>query len=56
MVNLGREQRAAGVAVGSELPDHLPNVLRLIAVWPDRDLVAELVSEILRPALEADDR
>lgn len=51
--NLRREQRAAGVDAGVELPDHLPNVLRLMARWPDRELVAELVDEMLRPAVHS---
>lgn len=52
LVNLNREHREAGVDCGSELPDHLPNVLRLIARWRDREIVAEFVEEILHPALE----
>jgi nitrate reductase assembly molybdenum cofactor insertion protein NarJ len=51
MVHLRREQRAAGVDCGNELPDHLPNILRLLAVWPDRVIVEEFVTEILHPAL-----
>ena len=52
LVNLNREHRDAGVDCGRELPDHLPNVLRLIARWRDREMVAELVEEIVHPALE----
>ena len=52
LVNLASEQRAVGVDCGSELPDHLPNVLRLIARWEDRGLVEEFVAEILYPAVE----
>jgi nitrate reductase assembly molybdenum cofactor insertion protein NarJ len=51
LANLGREHRAAGVDCGRELPDHLPNVLRLLAQWQDEPLRTELVEEILRPAL-----
>jgi len=51
LVNLNREHRAAGVDCGSELPDHLPNVLRLMARWQDPELVNEFVQEILVPAL-----
>lgn len=51
LVNLGRELRGVGVDGGTELPDHLPNVLRLMARWPDEELVAEFASEILHPAL-----
>lgn len=52
LTNLRREQNAAGVDAGVELPDHLPAVLRLMARWADRELVAELVQEIVRPAVQ----
>jgi nitrate reductase assembly molybdenum cofactor insertion protein NarJ len=52
LVNLSRELRDVGIDCGSELPDHLPNVLRLIGRWEDRDLAEEFVREILHPALE----
>ena len=52
LVNLNREHREAGVDCGSELSDHLPNVLRLIARWRDEEIVVEFVEEILHPALE----
>ena len=51
LVNLNREHRAVGVDCGSELPDHLPNVLRLMARWQDPELVDEFVHEILVPVL-----
>jgi len=52
LVNLNRELREAGIECGSELPDHLPVVLRLIARWEDRELAGEFVEEILHPAVE----
>ena len=52
LVNLNREHRDAGLDCGSELSDHLPNVLRLIAKWQDPELVAEFVGEILHPAID----
>jgi len=52
LVNLNRELRDVGIDCGTELPDHLPTVLRLIARWEDRELVREFVEEILHPALE----
>jgi len=52
LVNLSREHRLAGVDCGHELPDHLPNVLRLVARWDDRALAREFVEEILHPAVE----
>ena len=52
LVNLSREQDEVELDRGSELPDHLPNVLRLIARWQDRELVIEFVQEILHPAIE----
>lgn len=53
LVNLSREMRDAGIDCGAELPDHLPNVLRLMARWEDRELAEEFAREILHPALEA---
>ena len=52
LVNLNREHREAGVDCGTELPDHLPLVLCLLARWPDPEIVGEFVEEILYPALE----
>jgi nitrate reductase assembly molybdenum cofactor insertion protein NarJ len=52
LVNLNRELRDVGIETGTELPDHLPTILRLLAVWQDSDLVTEFVEEILHPALE----
>jgi nitrate reductase assembly molybdenum cofactor insertion protein NarJ len=52
LVNLSREHDEAKVDCGSELPDHLPNVLRLLARWQDRETMVEFVEEILCPALE----
>ena len=51
LVNLNREHRDAGLDCGSELSDHLPNVLRLIAKWDDPEIVLEFVEEILHPAI-----
>ena len=51
LVNLNREHREAGIDCGTELSDHLPNILRLLVRWQDRELVVEMVEEILRPAL-----
>lgn len=52
LVNLNRELALVGIDPGTELPDHLPNVLRLIAHWEDRDLAREFVEEILHPAIQ----
>lgn len=52
LVNLNRELRDAGIECGNELSDHLPNILRLIARWEDRELAAELVEQVLHPCLE----
>ena len=49
--NLAREHKQVASDCGSELADHLPNILRLIPKLKDHELVAELVSEILVPAL-----
>lgn len=52
LVNLNREHREVGVDCGSELSDHLPNVLRLLARWADEEMCEEFVDLILHPALE----
>ncbi len=51
LVNLNREHEAVGVDCGSELSDHLPNVLRLLARWRDEELATELVQQIALPAV-----
>jgi nitrate reductase assembly molybdenum cofactor insertion protein NarJ len=52
LVNLSREHREAGVDCGTELPDHLPTVLRLLARWRNPELATEFVEALLHPALE----
>jgi len=53
--NLNREHNESGVDCRGELADHLPNLLRLLAIIgeePEKaELVEELVEEILAPAL-----
>jgi len=51
LVNLSKEHRQAGVDCGSELPDHLPNVLRLLDAMQKSPLREELVEKIIGPAL-----
>ncbi len=52
LVNLNREFREVQIDCGVELPDHLGNLLRLLAVWKDEALVVEFVTEILHPSIE----
>ncbi len=51
--NLNKEHIASGNPCGNELADHLPNLLRLIALKGKDDFVLELVDMILAPALRA---
>jgi nitrate reductase assembly molybdenum cofactor insertion protein NarJ len=51
LANLNREHLEAGVDCGTELADHLPNLLRLMAAHQDEELINDLASEILAPAL-----
>lgn len=51
LVNMKAEQAKAGNDCGSELPDHLPNILTLLPLMSDRDLAEELVCSLLIPAL-----
>ncbi|MDP3981263.1 MAG: hypothetical protein Q8Q33_07625 [Chlamydiota bacterium] len=50
--NLNREHKNANNDCGLELADHLPNLLRLIPKLDDIELIQDLVSEILAPALQ----
>lgn len=49
--NLNREHVEAKNNCGTELGDHLPNVLRLLGALRDQDLVQEMVEVLLAPAL-----
>ena len=55
LANLNREHNERGVDCRNELADHLPNLLRLLAIMAEEpekaELVEELVEEILAPAL-----
>ncbi len=51
LANLNREHRQADNDCGSELGDHLPNLLRLISKLDDRELIVEMIEELLVPAL-----
>lgn len=52
LVEMQREQVKAGNPCGWELPDHLPNVLRLLPIMIDRELAHELAEQIVIPALQ----
>jgi nitrate reductase assembly molybdenum cofactor insertion protein NarJ len=55
LANLNREHNESGLDCRGELADHLPNLLRLLAIIgkePEKEeLVEELVEQILSPAL-----
>jgi len=51
--NLNREHADANNDCGKELSDHLPNLLRLIALSKDQEMIEELVQEILAPAFRS---
>lgn len=51
LANLNREHRQADNDCGTELSDHLPNLLRLISKLDDRELIIEMIEELLVPAL-----
>ena len=51
LVKLNGEHKEAGVDCGNELPDHLPNVLRLLDAMQKPELRDELVRMIVAPAL-----
>lgn len=51
LANMKNEQEKAGNNCGSELPDHLPNMLTLLPKLRDENLVEELVVSMMVPAL-----
>ena len=51
LANLNREHIKVGNDLKSELADHLPNVLRLLPKLEDKELLIELVENIIAPAL-----
>ncbi len=51
LVNLSREHKKYNIDCGSELGDHLPNVLRLLTKLTDDDLKTDLIYLIIKPAL-----
>ncbi len=52
LVNLNREHKDVDNDCGSELSDHLPNVLRLLPKMKDKEIRNELVAKIIIPALK----
>jgi len=52
LANLNREHGQTDNDCGSELGDHLPNLLRLISKLDDRDLIVEMMEELIVPALK----
>lgn len=51
LVNLQKEHQKAGIDCGTELGDHLPNILQLIAKTHDDEFREELGFIITRPAI-----
>jgi nitrate reductase assembly molybdenum cofactor insertion protein NarJ len=51
LANLNREHRNASIDTGTELADHIPNLLRLMAVIEDEEVLHDLAYAILGPAL-----
>lgn len=51
LVNIKKEQLKVCNDCGSELPDHLPNILTLLPKMQDEDLVEELIYSLLIPAV-----
>jgi nitrate reductase assembly molybdenum cofactor insertion protein NarJ len=52
LVNLNREHSLAGNNCGTELADHLPNVIRLVARMQDEPIRRELVEKLICPGLQ----
>jgi len=52
MVHLNREHTAVGNALGTELSDHIGNVLRLLPKMKDESVIDDLVTLMIAPAVE----
>jgi len=52
MVGLNQEHRAVGNELGTELSDHLSNVLRLLPKMQDETVINDLVTMMVAPAVE----
>lgn len=52
LVNLQKEHKKTGIDCGSELGDHLPNILQLLAKSSDDDFREELGFIISRPVIQ----
>ena len=52
MVGLNQEHRAVGNELGTELSDHLSNVLRLLPKMQDETVIHDLVTMMVAPAVE----
>jgi nitrate reductase assembly molybdenum cofactor insertion protein NarJ len=52
LANLSAEQKRVGNSCDMELPDHLSNILRLISRLEDRELLDDLVTLMVAPAVE----
>jgi len=52
LANMKKEQKNAGNDCGSELPDHLPNMLALLPKLKNKVFAEELVVSMMIPALE----
>lgn len=52
MVHLNQEHRAVGNELGTELSDHLANVLRLLSKMKDEAVINDLVTMMIVPAVE----
>ncbi len=52
MVHLNKEHREVGNELGTELSDHLANVLRLFPKMKDESIINDLVTMMIAPAIE----
>jgi nitrate reductase assembly molybdenum cofactor insertion protein NarJ len=52
LAHMKREQREAGNDCGTDLPDNLPKILKLLPLLKEQDLKEELITMILIPGLK----
>jgi nitrate reductase assembly molybdenum cofactor insertion protein NarJ len=52
LLSMQHEQLKAGNDCGTELPDHICNVLNLMAISDEKDFIHELVHKVFQPCLD----
>ncbi|MBI2518885.1 MAG: hypothetical protein HYV97_00645 [Bdellovibrio sp.] len=52
LVGVSQLERESGIDAGTELPDHLPNILKLLSVMPNSEIKKEMLESAVKPAVQ----